>query len=210
MSDAAPISYPRLYLVRHGETDWNSRGKLLSRTDEPLNETGERQAVALGLQLAHVEWTAVFSSPMSRAQRTAELLLAANPMTRDIVVDKRLVEMDFGPYEGWTDEQLAADEVAAVRRRDGVDISGVESSASVEARARAFMKEVSSFSGTTLVVGHGRMLRILIATAVLGVPAVAAHAMRMRNCQPAIVEPGVRPLLLGLNLLPGPPSTPAD
>jgi broad specificity phosphatase PhoE len=203
MSELEPPRYPRLYLVRHGETEWNAQGKLLSRTDEPLNDAGVRQASGLAQHLAHIRWTAVFSSPMVRARRTTELLLAGSRFPGEIVVDEKLVEMDFGPYEGWTDAQLLADEVAVARRRDGADIPGVESSASVEARARSFMEQVSSLGGSILVVGHGRMLRILIATVVLGVPAGVAHAMRLRNCQPAIVEPGARPLLLGLNLYPG-------
>jgi len=70
----------------------------------------------------------------------------------------------------------------------------------VEARARAFFADLADLSGTTLVVGHGRMLRILIATCVLGVPASVSRRMRMRNCRPAIVEPGRDPLLLGFNV----------
>ena len=57
-------------------------------------------------------------------------------------------------------------------------------------------------AGMTLVVGPGRMLRILIATCVLRVPAAVAGSLRMRNCRPAIVEPGRVPLLLGFNLGP--------
>lgn len=74
----------------------------------------------------------------------------------------------------------------------------------MEARARSFLADLSDRSGATLVVGHGRMLRILISTGVLGMPPSLSHSMRMRNCRPAIVEPGVRPLLLGFNV--GPPA----
>ena len=194
---------PRLYLVRHGETDWNADGRLLSRTDEPLNSTGEGQARVLADEMADIAWDRAYSSPLRRACRTAEIVLGGRADAPDLTLDGRLVEMDFGPYEGWSEERLAGDPVAATRRRDGAEIPGVETEASVEARARAFLADLSDLSGTTLVIGHGRMLRILIATVVLGMPPSLSRCMRMRNCRPAIVEPGLRPLLLGFNV--GPP-----
>jgi broad specificity phosphatase PhoE len=117
-----------------------------------------------------------------------------------LVIDDRLVEMDFGSYEGWSDADLEADRVAVTRRRDGAQLPGIETEGSVEARAWAFFEDLADLGGTTLVVGHGRMLRILIAACVLGVPASVSASLRMRNCRPAIVEPGRIPLLLAFNL----------
>ena len=115
-------------------------------------------------------------------------------------LDDRLMEVDFGPYAGWSEAELEADAVAATRRRDGAEIPGVELDSVVEARARAFFASLEAETGATLVVGHGRMLRILLATCVLRVPAIVARSLRMRNCRPAIVEPGPVPLLLGFNV----------
>ena len=100
---------PRIYLIRHGETDWNAEERLLSRTDVPLNAMGERQAHDLAAALAAVPWDRAITSPLIRARRTAQILLAARPDAPDLVVDDRLVEMDFGPYEGWTSAELEAD-----------------------------------------------------------------------------------------------------
>ena len=108
--------------------------------------------------------------------------------------------MDFGPYEGWSEEALAGNSSRGDAPTQRLQLPGVESEADVEARAQAFFSDLESASETTLVVGHGRMLRILIATCVLGVAADTSGRLRMRNCQPAIVEPGIRPLLLGFNL----------
>lgn len=192
------MSRPRLYLVRHGETDWNAEGRLLSSTDRPLNVRGEQQAAALADDLAGVRWDRAYSSPLVRARRTAEVVLAARPDAPALVVDGRLREMDFGPYEGWSESQLEADPLAATRRRDGAQIPGVESEGDVAARARSFLDSLGDAGGTTLVVGHGRMLRILMATA-LGLPPSFSRTIRMRNCRPAVLEPGPRPLLLALN-----------
>jgi broad specificity phosphatase PhoE len=196
---------PRIYLVRHGETDWNAEARLLSRTDMPLNGKGQRQAVELAEALAGITWDRAYASPLIRARRTAELVLERGADAPTLTIDERLVEMDFGPYEGWTDAEIEADPVAVARRRDGLDIDGIESVASVEARARSFFDDLADISGMTLVVGHGRMLRILIASVILGLPPSASSRMRMRNCRPAIVEPGEQPLLLGFNV-----GSPAD
>ncbi len=194
------MARPRVFFIRHGETEWNARGRLLSRTDVPLNGTGEAQAAALAAGLADLGWDRAFTSPLVRARRTAEVVLAARTDAPRLTTDERLVEMDFGPYEGWTDVELEADPVAVTRRRDGAELEGVEPQAAVEARVRSFYDELRGLPGRTLVVGHGRTLRILIATCVLRVPASVAGHLRMRNCRPAIVEPGSPSLLLGLNL----------
>ena len=137
----------------------------------------------------------------------AEIVLGRSSNAPALTLDDRLREMDFGPYEGWSDTDLEADPLAVTRRRDGAELPGIETEASVEERARSFLADLADLSGTTLVVGHGRMLRILISTAILGLPSAASARMRMRNCRPAIVEPGPRPLLLGFNV--GPPSAEA-
>ncbi|HXX60165.1 MAG TPA: histidine phosphatase family protein [Candidatus Sulfotelmatobacter sp.] len=192
------MNRPRIYLVRHGETDWNAEERLLSFTDRPLSERGERQVAILAGDLSPVRWDRAYASPLRRARRTAELVLAARPDAPPLVIDDRLREMDFGPYEGWSESELEADPLAATRRRDGAQIPGVEPEEAVAERARSFLASLGDAGGTTLIVGHGRMLRILLATA-LGLPPSFAQSLRMRNCRPAVMEPGARPLLLAFN-----------
>ena len=195
--------WPRTFLVRHGETEWNRVERLLSHTDMDLNATGQEQALRLGNDLAEagVRFDRIVSSPLVRARRTAELIAGQLVASPRVVLDDRLVELDFGVLEGWTEAQLAGDPAAAAWR-SGADHPGVETEASVAIRAASFWPEIPS-TGTTLVVSHGRFLRVLLATCVLGVPAEIGRSMRMRNCRPAIVEPGPKPLLLGFNA--GPP-----
>jgi broad specificity phosphatase PhoE len=192
------MEHPRLYLVRHGETDWNAEGRLLSFTDAPLNARGQQQAESLASAVAGVRWDRALSSRMLRARSTADILLAASEDAPILHVDDRLREMDFGPYEGWSEAELEADPLAATRRRDGAQLPGIEPTDEVVARARSFLASLAGLGGNTLVVGHGRMLRLLLAEA-LGLPGSFAESVRMRNCRPAILEPGSRPLLLALN-----------
>jgi broad specificity phosphatase PhoE len=202
MVDALPPGSrrPRIYFVRHGETDWNAAGRLLSSTDQPLNGKGETQARDVAERLSLIDFNRAISSPLQRATRTAQVILDRQVGRPPLEIDPRLVEVDFGPYEGWSDAELEADPVASARRRDGTEVPGVEPDAGVEARARAFFTTLEHTTGSTLVVGHGRMLRILLATCVLRVSPAAARRLRMRNCRPAIVEPGSHPLLLGFNV----------
>jgi broad specificity phosphatase PhoE/GGDEF domain-containing protein len=193
---------PRIYLVRHGKTAWNADGRLLSRTDEPLTDTGKAEAQHLGEKLSLLWFDRVIVSPRVRASRTAELIVdgARTAERPAIVPDERLVELDFGPYEGWTEAQLAADPVAAAWRAGAATAPGVEPDEEAAARIGEWFCEISAEPGLTLVVGHGRLFQILLAVHVLGLPANAARVMRMRTCRPAVVEPGTPPLLLGLNL----------
>jgi len=87
-----------IYIIRHGETELNRRHTLQGRSDHPLNEAGLRQAAEAGEKLRSrgVRFTAVYCSPLRRALQTAELVGGGAP----IRIDERLIEMDYGPYEG--------------------------------------------------------------------------------------------------------------
>ena len=87
-----------LYIIRHGKTDMNSRMLMQGRSDYPLNETGEEQAREAAKRLAemNISIDKVYSSPLVRALRTAEIIAPSAGIARD----SRLIEMEYGPYEG--------------------------------------------------------------------------------------------------------------
>lgn len=88
----------RLYIVRHGETDWNKKRKIQGQVDIPLNEFGKHLAAETGKGLEQVEFSLCISSPLKRAKETAELILGGKDVP--IVTDKRIEEMAFGIWEG--------------------------------------------------------------------------------------------------------------
>ena len=88
-----------IYLIRHGQTALNSAHTLQGRSDQPLNQTGEAQARAVGawFQRQGIRFDQIWSSPLQRAVKTARLIAGEDA---DIRTDGRLTEMDYGPYEG--------------------------------------------------------------------------------------------------------------
>ena len=87
-----------IYIMRHGQTDKNQAKLLQGRSDIPLNETGVLEAKAAGewLQKQGITFDRVYASPMIRAMQTAELATQG----QEVTTDERLLEMDYGPYEG--------------------------------------------------------------------------------------------------------------
>lgn len=88
----------KFYVTRHGETAWNLENKVCGRTDLPLNATGEAQARETGRGLGGVPLHRVVCSPMLRARQTAELICEGRDVP--IEADERLIEQDYGTYEG--------------------------------------------------------------------------------------------------------------
>ena len=87
-----------LYIIRHGQTDWNVSRKLQGQTDIPLNDTGREMAKKAAKECADIHFDVCFCSPLCRAKETADILFGARDIP--IVYDERLKEMGFGRFEG--------------------------------------------------------------------------------------------------------------
>jgi broad specificity phosphatase PhoE len=146
----------RLWLVRHGETEWSRDGRHTSTTDLELTGAGERVARELAARLAGEKFGLVLTSPRRRARRTAEL--AGFP---DAEVDADLVEWDYGDYEGLTTKQIRA--TVPGWTIWSAPVPGGETAAQVSARLDNVVRRVRETSGDVLVFGHGHALRGLTA-----------------------------------------------
>ncbi|MGD0687159.1 MAG: histidine phosphatase family protein [Streptosporangiaceae bacterium] len=153
-----------LILVRHGETEWSKSGQHTGRTDVPLTAEGEANAAALAPALARLKISAVFTSPASRAVRTAEL--AGLTGARQ---DPDLQEWDYGGYEGLTTAQIQASRPDWYLWRDGVIPGDAahpgETIAQVGSRVDAVLGRLRPLldEGNVAVVAHGHLLRVLTA-----------------------------------------------
>ena len=151
-----------LYLVRHGKTRKNRSGLLQGRSDDPMSEegVGEAEAAAAWLRENKIVFDRVFSSPLGRAVRTAEILSGGFPA----ILDERLLEMDYGPYEG-TDMRDPPPEITEFFRdfiRNPAP-AGMESLDAVRERAGSFLNDLKEeVSGTVLVSTHAIALKGLL------------------------------------------------
>ncbi|HVU42091.1 MAG TPA: histidine phosphatase family protein [Xanthobacteraceae bacterium] len=164
---------PVLYYIRHGETDWNVEQRLQGHRDTPLNARGRRQASHCGDILrdllvrdgrAAVD-CAYVSSPLCRARETMQLVRTAVDLEPDIYdVDKRLIEISFGDWEGLTLPEIAGRDAEALAAREqnkwGFTPPGGESYRDVTARVSAWYATVTQ---DTVVTAHGGVARALIA-----------------------------------------------
>lgn len=151
-----------LYLVRHGETDWNAERRIQGSTDIPLNDTGRHQAAATAALLERRRFDAVLASPLSRALETgtiiADHLGLAVPATYS-----GLAERSYGEAEGLTDTEVLA-------RYPHDDVPGRESRSALLARVTETLAEIAVRydAGSVVVTTHGAVIRTIVNEAAPG------------------------------------------
>lgn len=145
-------------MARHGQTEWTISRQHTSRTDLPLTEQGQREALALGERLAGLDLDEVLTSPFARAAETARLAGFAHAER-----DERLREWEYGDYEGRTTADIRSERPGWDLWRDGCP--GGECAADVAARLAPLLDDLRTRAHTrVLLFAHGHSLRVLAAT----------------------------------------------
>jgi len=162
-----------IVLVRHGQTNWNREGKIQGETDIPLNAEGMRQAKEVAKKVTAEDITYLFSSPLKRALKTAQVISKRAHL--EVVVDERLREMSQGGWNGRKTEELEK-ESASYRRfqKDPTSATppGGESVYDLFRRVQAFLAErIESLEGRIVIVAHKVVLAMIAAV-------VAEHKRR--------------------------------
>lgn len=163
-------NYCTLFIVRHGQTQWNVKGLLQGQADSPLTKLGINQAKILGEQLKNIHFDAIFSSDSLRAKRTARFITMERKMV--IKTTKLLRERSFGKFEGkpylQLDQELK-DLLIELEKLTDVEklkfkTPEMESDEELFIRFNTFLREIAvAFAGKTiLVVTHGGMIRSLL------------------------------------------------
>ena len=185
----------RIYLVRHGETEWNATDRMQGRSDVPLSPRGVLQSKAVAQRLRDRGIDAVYSSDLVRARDTARII--GEPRGLRVVEEPLLTETALGEWEGLTEADIiAAGKGEALRRyrADGVNCRppGSEPLAEVADRMLQALSRIAErhIGGTILIVGHGGSLRVLFCHAI-GVPAVPhMRSFRLANGSLSLIEYG--------------------
>jgi uncharacterized phosphatase len=145
-----------VYLVRHGETDWNVAGRLQGIEDTNLNEKGMRQAHACGVYLQNEDWDVLITSPLKRAKQTA--ITINNYLKKEEVLEiVDLKEKDFGEGSGKTREEIS------LAFPDGV-IMGMEDDTTFSKRVMIALEQIIDQHATkkVLVVAHGAVINAML------------------------------------------------
>ena len=148
-----------LYIVRHGQTDWNKEKRLQGQCNIPLNEIGRNEARDVANHLLTYKIERIISSTLDRALETAQIINQS--LNVPLSTDQRLIERSFGDYEGKTYDQ----EQIAYFWQVNDPSNNIEPLSDVFARVKDFLQSIQGQEETTLVVCHGiiaAMIRIIL------------------------------------------------
>ena len=154
-----------LYMVRHGETEWNREGRYYGHCDIALSDEGIRQAEQVGCFTKQILFDKVISSPLCRAVETAKKLT-----DQPVLTDERLKEQNFGLFEGKTYQELMKEYPVELRcwneQYEHYRLPEGESFLDVRMRVEAFLEDLKQEEGRILLVAHkgtfGHMLAALM------------------------------------------------
>ncbi|WP_265444409.1 histidine phosphatase family protein [Acetivibrio straminisolvens] len=179
-----------LYLVRHGETDWNKENRCQGHVDTELNSEGILQAKAVAQRLAAFDIDIIYSSALKRAYTTAEII--NRQLSKELIKNKSLNEIDFGEWEGLTFEEMKKlpdynyDQWRMTPHL--ATFPGEKSLKNVQDRAMKFVNEIiEKHSGNNiLVVSHGGVIKLII-LGVLGIGLEAYNKFFIANASLSII-----------------------
>ena len=169
----------KIYLTRHGQTDWNVLRKVCGRSEAQLTDLGRQQAAEMAEKVAATNVSLILSSPLERARDTARIVAGRTGVP--VMMEPRLIEQDFGAYEGRSVEDA---EYRSNRENLFFRFPGGETTAHGLARSYTVIDRVRrEYAGqSVLLVTHGCLCRAA-RTYFVEVPPGEFYAFYMNNCQ---------------------------
>lgn len=183
----------RIFLVRHGVTEWNKLFRYQGATDVPLSQEGEEQAERVGLRLSQFSVDRIISSPLIRSMTTARKI-AGIVGVDEVTTWDELREVNFGDWEGLTVREIIAsfgEDVFNSWREAQADVTvpGGEDSLCVYERAGQVVEKLSVLDDEiVVVVAHGAIFRTLMLHFVEVPKSSVFWKMRMDNCSISAIE----------------------
>jgi broad specificity phosphatase PhoE len=180
-----------IWLVRHGQTDWNLEGRLQGQLDVPLNETGLEQARVLAESLRGKDFSAIYSSDLMRARQTAGII--SDAVGLPVTFDRRLREIHQGEVQGllFSDVIQRFENTLADRTRDPINarLPGGESVAELARRFRDCMDDVAAVKHEhpVLVVAHGLAIATMLCQA-RGYPMETVYSRIQENATAEVIQ----------------------
>jgi probable phosphoglycerate mutase len=178
----------RIYLARHGQTDWNAEHRLQGTSDTVLNSTGREQAARLAERLRGLKIDAAYSSTLRRSRETADIVRGSVPLEPLAGLNERRLGMFEGRQVDATDP-LTAREYARRSQEPDDTLDGGESLTQFFERVRATVTAIRAqhASGTILIVGHGGTNQMIV-RALLDLSAQQAQSFEQANDDLYLIE----------------------
>jgi len=195
-----------IYLIRHGETEWNKTERFRGLSDISLNTKGKKQAESVGRALSQSAFEVIYTSPMRRSVETAQLIAGSRKGIKVVEV-QALKDLDCGQWEGMSLEEVASKHPELYNlwetQPHKVRIPGGESLAMVKTRAMDAIREMVELHEGSLVVVTHRVVTKIILMATLGIP--LAHFWQLQQDNACINrirfrEPLAPGLVISVNL----------
>ncbi len=188
---ASPNSQPSslVYLARHGQTESNLEGRYAGYSREPITDAGRTQMRALASRLAHCGVAEIWTSEVPRACESADVV--GRVLGAPIRTDARLNEMQLGPWEGMTEEEVARQFPSAhavwCELPDRLVLDGRETLAAVATRIDAAVRDAAHQPHPVLLVSHVAPIRVAVLTA-LGLPLNQYKRLHMGNGDGVVID----------------------
>lgn len=174
-----------IYVVRHGQTDWNIQGLVQGTTDIELNDTGKKQAQETAKLLKNVNFEAIYASPLKRTMETASIINKYHNL--NIIPDKKIIERNFGDFEG---TNLLKNRDAYWNYKLNLNKNNVEPVTALFQRVQDFLLNIYNIYMNTdsnvLIVTHGGTS--IAFQAIINNISANLTALGMKNCEVKIFK----------------------
>ena len=156
----------KIFLVRHGESQWNVLKKIQGQQDVPLTDRGMKQANLIGNRLVHERIDRIYSSDLKRAYDTAEII--GKRLSLNVIPTKEFREIDFGIWEGMSNDKMHIEyynELCLWRKEpERLKVEGAESLRELQLRAMAAVNKIinNEVGDNILIVSHSATLKTII------------------------------------------------
>jgi len=181
----------RLYLIRHGQSEWNILSKVQGQKDARLTDLGREQAKKIGKRLIDEDIDIIYSSDLSRALETAEII--SSIINKPVIESREIREINFGLWEGLTLEEIqdkyAEEYLIWMKSPDKLTLEGAETLESLKNRVMPFVDKIitENKNKNIAIVSHSASLKIIILN-LLGIGNGFYKNISLRNVSLSIVE----------------------
>lgn len=181
----------KIFLIRHGQSEWNKLNKIQGQKNTILTELGEKQALYMGNRLINEKIDIIYTSDLKRAYDTAKII--SNEINKPLISSDAIREINFGPWEGLNTEELLdkyKDEYLTWNKEpDKLNMDGVETLEDLKNRGMKYINNIikENQNKNIAIVSHGAMLKVII-LGLLGMEMSYYKNISLNNVSLSIVE----------------------